>query len=90
MRSRMMPHMTNEEVLMYLSEYDEQSFDQLPDWLQQELQVRQFKFGPREPTKEEKFVTIQDAREHRIMNNERNIEDFKDHYKRGKHFNILT
>ena len=90
MRSRMMPHMTNEEVLMYLSEYDEQSFDQLPNWLQQELQVRQLKFGPREPTEEEKFVTIQDAREHRIMNNERNIEDFKDHYKRGKHFNILT
>ena len=73
MRSRMMPHMTNEEVLMYLSEYDEQSFDQLPDWLQQELQE-----------------TNKDAREHRIMNNERNIEDFKDHYKRGKHFNILT
>jgi hypothetical protein len=86
--SRLCPYLTDEEVCMHLSDYDEQAFDQIPDWLQQELRVRHILFRSREPTEEEKLTTIQDAKEHRIYNNERNIGDFQDKYKRGKHFNF--
>ena len=89
MGSKLCPYLTDAEVCMHLSEYDEMAFDQIPDWLQQELRVRHIVFGPRPPSKQEMVMTIADAREHRIMNNERNIEDFKDHYKHGKTFSNL-
>ena len=87
--SKLCPYLTDEEVCMHLAEYDEQAFDQIPSWLQQELRVRHIVFGPRLPTDEEKHETLSDAREHRIMNNERTIRDFQDHYKFGKTFTQL-
>lgn len=90
MRSRMMPYHSNEDILRYVSEYDEQSFADMPQWLQIQMQVREFIFGPREPSEVEQFETIADAKEHRIYNNERTIDDFKDQYLRGKHFNFNT
>ena len=78
--SQLMPYITNEEIVCKLWEYDEQSFDSLPQWLRLQLRVRNIDFGRREPTPEEMYDTIADAKEHRISNNERNIQDFKDKY----------
>jgi hypothetical protein len=87
--SHMMPVHTDQDIIRFVSHYDEQAFEDMPDWLQLELQVRQFKFGPREPTDLEKWETVRDAREHRIMNNEKTLEDYKDKYKKGKSFTII-
>jgi hypothetical protein len=75
-----MPYMSNEEVTVALREYDEQGFESIPDWLQHELRSRDLPFEVRHPTIHEKRDTIQDAKEHRIGNNERIIEDFQDKY----------
>jgi len=83
------PYLTDEEIVCYLSEYDEQGFEALPSWLQQELQVRHITFQRREPTELEKWETIADAREHRILNNEKTIKDYMDKYKRGKPFHTF-
>ena len=78
--SQLMPYMTDEEIVCELWEYDEQGFDDLPQWLRLELRVRGLDFGKHEPTPEEMHDTIADAKDHRIYNNERNIQDFKDKY----------
>ena len=78
--SKMMPYMTDEEIMFELSHYDEQAFDDLPSWLQQELQVRQIPIPKRQPTEIEMWETVSDAQEHRIMNNERTLQDIKDKY----------
>ena len=72
--------MTNEEVMYSLGEYDEHGFESIPEWLQHELQARELPFTTRDPTIHERRDTIQDAKEHRLGNNERIIEDFQDKY----------
>jgi|TARA_R100000501_G_C2611832_1_gene106260 hypothetical protein len=88
MGNKLCPYMTDEEVMAYLAEYDEQGFEAMPDWLKQELQVRDLPIPRREPTDLEKWEAGEDAKEHRHMNNERTIEDFKDKYKRGRPFKL--
>ena len=78
--SRLMPYMTNEEVMYSLREYDEHGFESIPEWLQHELQARELPFPTRNPTIHERRDTIQDAKEHRLGNNERIVEDFQDKY----------
>jgi hypothetical protein len=87
--SKMMPVHTDQDILRYVSEYDEQSFADMPDWLCVQMQVREFIFGPREPTELEQWETVADAREHRIMNNEKTLQDYKDKYFKGKSFTII-
>ena len=78
--SRLMPYMTNEEITRELWEYDEHGFTDMPAWLQHELQARSIPFQKRQPTEQEMQETIQDAKDHRLAYNERNIQDFKDKY----------
>ena len=81
--------MTDSEVTMYLSEYDERGFEAIPAWLRHEIRARQLTFPRRDPTPQEMDETIRDAREHRIVNNEKTLEDYIDKYKHGKSFDIL-
>ena len=71
----LIPHMTDQEIKEYLSEHDEEGFQDLPDWLRTELQPRSLTFQRRDPTPKEMKETEQDAEEHRILNNERTIKD---------------
>ncbi len=71
----LIPHMTDQEIKEYLSEHDEEGFQDLPDWLRTELQARSLTFQRRDPTPQEMKETEQDAEEHRILNNERTIKD---------------
>lgn len=84
----MCPRMTNEEVLSYLNEYDELGFEDIPEWLRNELKGRCIFIEPREPTQYEMDATIEDAREHRIMNKELVLQDYIDKYKHGRQFTI--
>ena len=88
--TKVKPRMTNEEVKRHLSEYDELGFDSMPGWLKLELQARNITFEKRRPTDLEQWETVSDAREHRILNNEKTIKDFQDKYIRGKSFSLLT
>ena len=47
--------LTDEEVMKHVSEFDERGFQDMPPWLQQEMQVRGYTFGPRPPTKQERI-----------------------------------
>jgi len=87
--SHMMPRMTDEEILTYASEYDENGFESMPSWLQHEMRVRCINIEPRPPTELEMWETVSDAREHRITNKELTIEDYVDKYKKGKSFLII-
>jgi hypothetical protein len=78
--SQLMPYMSDEEIAMELWEYDEQSFSDMPTWLQHELQARSLVFTKREPTKKEMHDTMQDAKEHRKAYNERNVSDIAERY----------
>ena len=71
----LIPYMTDQEIKEYLSEYDEKGFQDLPDWIQLELQARNLTFQRRDPTPQEMKETEQDAEDHRILNNERTIKD---------------
>ena len=78
----MMPYMSNEDIAIELLEYDEHSFDQLPDWLRLKVQSNSLVFTRRLPTEQEIEETILDAKEHRKYNKERNLTDILERYKR--------
>ena len=82
--SHLMPHFTDEQIAMKLWEYDEQGYSDIPSWLRHQIEIRNIQFPTREPTPQEKAITVQDAREHRLMNNERTMEDFKHKYTRKR------
>ena len=81
-----MPHLSTDQIIRMLGKYDEQTYSQLPSRLQTALQREEVVFKRRGPTDFERYEAADDAKEHRIMNNERTLEDFKDKYLRGKHF----
>ena len=78
------PYMTDEEVMGALEIYGDLGFDKLPDWLRQELEVRKIPWPRREASDLEKWETVEDAREHRIVNKELIIKDYQDKYIRNK------
>jgi hypothetical protein len=82
-----MNYLSNEELLETLAEYNEQSFDQLPDWIQEE-QIRQLNFGTRQPTSQETEESIEDGKWHRIASKERTMQDFKDKYQHKDKVNV--
>lgn len=86
---KLKPCMSDEEVKQHLSEYDELGFDDIPEWLQTELKARNLVFKKRSPTEREQWDTVSDEREHRIVNKEQNLQDYKDKYERGKSFKLL-
>ena len=88
--NKVKPYMSDEEVSRYLAEYDESGFDDIPNWLQQELKARNLQIPKRWPTDMEKWETVGDAREHRIVNKELTQEDYKDKYFKGKSITIIT
>ena len=83
------PYVTDVELSSALSEYNEHGFEDIPQWMQTELKVRNLPEFKRHPTEQEKEETMSDARRHRISNNEKTIEDFKDKYLRGIPFTEL-
>ena len=80
-------YMEDEEVREALREYDDYGFEALPDWLQRELIARDLPHEVRMPTEFEQWETVSDAREHRIVNKELNIQDYLDHYKGKRNYN---
>jgi hypothetical protein len=86
----MQAYLTDEELSAYLSEYDERGYDDLPQFLQDELQYRNLLIPTRNPTELEIWETVKDAREHRIMNKELILQDYKDKYMKGKSLTLIT
>ena len=82
------PYMTDEEVIHYLEVYGSRGYEKLPSWLKTELSLRNLTWKPREPTDLEKWETVSDAREHRILNNELTIKDYQDKYIHDKPLTI--
>ena len=81
------PYMEDEEVRRYLRDYEDLGFTDLPDWLQRELIARDLPQEIRRPTDIEKWETVSDAREHRIVNQELSIQDYIDHYTGKRNYN---
>jgi len=81
------PLMEDEEVREALIEYADLGYQDLPDWLQRELRARDLPHKIRRPTELEQWETVSDAREHRIVNKELNIQDYLDHYKGKRNYN---
>ena len=81
------PYMEDEEVRRYLRDYEDLGFTDLPDWLQRELIARDLPHEIRRPTDIEKWETVSDAREHRIVNQELSIQDYIDHYTGKRNYN---
>ena len=77
--------MSNEEVIVELRRFDDVGFEDIPDWLQQELRTRGLPFGPRKPTPMEMEETKDDALMHRILNNEETVDDLYNFYVKGIH-----
>ena len=77
--------MSNEEVIGELRKYDDVGFEDMPDWLQQELKARGLLFGPRQPTPMEVEETKDDALMHRILNKEETVDDLFNFYVKGEH-----
>lgn len=90
MFSRLIPYRTDEDIRQLISFYDEQAFIDMPYWLRNTIIARNIRFRRRQPTELEMWETIADAREHRILNNEKTLEDYKDKYFRGRQFNIFA
>ena len=85
--NKIRPYMEDEEVRKALLEYDDLGYQDLPDWLQRELRARDLPHKIRRPTELEQWETVSDAREHRIVNKELNIQDYLDHYTGKKDYN---
>ena len=81
------PYMEDEEVREALRDYEDLGYEDLPDWLQRELIVRDLPHKSRRPSDLEKWDTVSDAREHRIVNNELSIQDYIDHYTGKRDYN---
>ncbi len=87
--SRLKPHMSDEEVNNHLVEYSDLGFDDLPAWLKAELRIRKLPIPRREATNSEKMATVFDAREHRIVNHELTITDYKDKYMHARSLTLI-
>jgi hypothetical protein len=85
-----MPIVSDVELNEALSDYEEHSFDKIPQWIRKELRLRNLPEFIRKPTQVEMQDTMSDARIHRITHNEKTIEDFQDKYKLGIPFTQLT
>ena len=84
--SKLMPYLSTDHIVKILGRYDEQTFDQLPQRIKLHLRAHDITFKRRGPADLEKLEAHSDAKEHRIMNNQRTIQDFKDKYLLGKKF----
>jgi hypothetical protein len=80
---------TSEELMSQLDYYNEQAWTDVPKSIRERIEARYILVPSREPTEQEIWETISDAREHRITNKELTIQDYLDKYKHGKSFNII-
>ena len=76
--------MSPEEINSYLNEHGDNSYEDLPYWLRHELSARQLSWPRRIATSDEYFESQEDARIHRVSNNELTIQDYEDYYTYGK------
>ena len=73
-------YMSDTEIWLELQEYGDIGYEDMPKWLKNELIARQLTFDTRQPTIQEMLETEQDAKEHRLFNNEMNLDDYKERY----------
>ena len=85
-----MIHMTNEEVVIWLDEYGDRGYEDLPAWLKAEMLARNLTWRPRKPTELEMWETVKDAREHRIVNKQLDLKDYIDKYVKNKDIETIT
>lgn len=78
----LIPYQSDYDIVVILTEYDEQAFSDMPYWLRNTINARSITFDRRDPTPQEIEETIQDGIDHRLAYNERNIDDFKRKYMR--------
>jgi hypothetical protein len=83
----LIPYRSDEELVQLVNDYDEYAFQDLPAQLKLALRSRNIMFRRREPTAQERNETIRDAKEHRHLNNELTMQDYKDKYQ-GKQFKL--
>lgn len=74
----MQAFLSDTELWLELQSYDDVGYEDMPEWLRQELEARNITFQSRNPTEYEMKETEQDAIEHRIMNHEMTIDDHLD------------
>ena len=86
----LIPYLTYDGLVTALDEYAELGYEDVPYELRQHIESRNIVFQRRAPTELEVWESNKDAKEHRHMNNERTLDDFKDTYQRGKHFNLFA
>jgi hypothetical protein len=84
----LIPHLSDDQLAMKLTEYDEVGYQDVPYMLREKLESRTLIFRRREPTELEQWETNSDAREHRITNNELTLDDYLDYFKHGKSLTI--
>jgi len=80
------PYLSNQELNFELSEYGESSFENIPDWLQSELKIRNLGWEIRKPTPIEIEEAEDDGFNHRVSHNELTTTDYINKYKHGKEF----
>ena len=73
-------HMHTDEIWLELQEYGDVGYEDMPKWLRQELECRDLRFDIRQPTEQEIIETIQDAKDHRLLNNEMTTNDLMEKY----------
>jgi len=78
---------TNEEIMSQLDYYNDVAWEDVPHTIREQINARYILIPSREPTELEQWETIEDAREHRITNNEMTIKDITHKYtqKRKQH-----
>ncbi len=90
MSNKLIPYRSDDDIKRMVNKYDEYAFDDLPYQLRQSIINRSITFPTRKPTELEMWETNEDAREHRHMNKQLTLEDYKDKYKRGRVFNLYA
>jgi len=72
--------MTNDDVWLHLQEYNDVGYHDMPKWLRNHLEAYDIRFDIRQPTQQEMIETEQDAKDHRILNNELTTDDLMEKY----------
>ena len=85
------PHryMNDDEVREALRRFDDCAYCDLPNWLISEMQARNLSFPTRAPHDTEMLETVNDAFEHRVLNNELTITDYLNHYRNERSIKCL-
>ena len=68
---------SDEDLMSQLDYYNEVAWNDVPHTIREQIISRTILLPARPPTKQEQWDTLSDAKEHRAMNNEQTMNDFK-------------